>query len=57
MLHKLPDEIYKLIMSYIFVPKVHLHRYCGDNWNSDLLINKCYMILLIKNMKIVLIIL
>ena len=43
MLHKLPDEIYKLIMSYIFVPKVHLHRYCGDKWNSDLFINKCYI--------------
>lgn len=39
----LPDHIYKNILQYIFLPKIHLMRY-DDNiqkWNKDLFINKC----------------
>jgi len=39
-----PDEIYKLIMSYVFLPKVSLRRMESIyTWNTELLINKCFI--------------
>ena len=42
-LHLVPDEIYKRIMAYIFLPKIALRRAAGTRWNTDLFINKCCM--------------
>ncbi len=40
----LPDEIYKLIMAYIFLPKIALNRMESRyRWNTNLFINKCCM--------------
>ena len=34
-LDKIPDDIYKLIMSYIFTPKIHLERKLSEYyWNT-----------------------
>ena len=41
-LDKIPDDIYKLIMSYIFTPKIHLERKLSEYyWNTSLFINRC----------------
>ena len=41
-LHLVPDEIYKQIMAYIFLPKIALKRMVSKyRWNTELLINKC----------------
>ncbi len=38
----LPDEVYKHIYSYVFVPKVHLKRWDDDQQKfTNLGINKC----------------
>lgn len=42
MLHRLPDELYRKIMSYIFVPHKQIKRYDKDGWTS-LCINYCYV--------------
>ena len=50
-LYNVPDEIYKRIMEYIFLPKIELKRKTSIyRWNTNLLINKCYICTLsVKN--------
>ena len=44
MLHNLPDEIYKQIYQYLFVPSHEIKRWDNkrDRW-TNLIINKCHI--------------